>query len=183
MKMRAENDRYKKMMEILRSSRPDLVRPEEIENEVIKRIRHKNRQTGRISDFIDSLFGWVYIGWVRRSLVAAAAIMVLVFVYQQALILKQVNNISKQPVVISGDQIQGSISEISKKLTMYRISNKLTPSSEINISEKQLELFLESYDALQVKYKNLMRIIEEDPELKKYIDDKLGGSKKYKPEI
>jgi hypothetical protein len=183
MKMTEGNDRYKKMIEILRDSRPDMVRPEEIENEVINRIQQENRKTSNVSDFIDSLFGWVYIGWVRRSLIAAAAIMVSVFVYQQALILKQVNNISKQPVVISGEPVPGSISEISKKLTLYRISNKLSPSNEINISEEQLEQILESYNALQTKYKNLLRIIEEDPELKKYIDNKLDENKKYKPEI
>jgi hypothetical protein len=177
------NDSYKKVVEILKNSRPDLVRPEEIEKEVIKRIQNKNRTTRRFSDFIDSLFGWVYIGWVRRSFITAAVIMVSVFVYQQALILKQVNNISKQPVVISGEPVPGSLSEISKKLTLYKISNKLSPSNEINISEKQLEQIIESYNSLQTKYKNLLRIIEENPELKKYINSKLNENKKYKPEI
>jgi hypothetical protein len=183
MRMTKENDRYKKMVETLRSSRPDLLRPEEIENEVIKRIQRENRQTGRFPDFIDSLFGWVYVGWVRRSLVAAAVIMVSVFVYQQALILKQVNNISRQPVVIGSESMHSSRTEFDKKLTLYKISNRLSPSSEIKIPEKQLEQILESYDALQSKYKDLMRVIEENPELKKYIEDKLNENRKYKPDI
>jgi hypothetical protein len=183
MKMTAENDRYKKVMEILRSSRPDLARPEEIEDEVIKRIQHKNRRTGRVSDFIGSLFGWVYIGWVRRSLVAAAAIMVSVFIYQQALILKQVNNIGRQPVVTGSETIPGSMTGFDNKLTLYNISNRLSAASEIKISEKQLEMILESYDNLRSKYKNLLRIIEEDPELKKYIEEKLDENRKYKPDI
>lgn len=183
MKMRAENDRYKKMMEILRSSRPDLVRPEEIENEVIKRIRHKNRQTGRISDFIDSLFGWVYIGWVRRSLVAAAAIMVLVFVYQQAFILKQVKNISKQVVISGNETVPVFSSTLEKRLTLYKISTRLTPGGDIRISESQLEEFLNTYNDLQVKYKDLLRLIEENPELKRYIENKLNEEKDYKPDI
>jgi hypothetical protein len=183
MRMTAENDRYKRMMEILRNSRPDLKRPEEIENEIIKRIQRGSRQTGRFLYFIDSLFGWVYIGWVRRSLVAAAVIMVSVFVYQQALILKQVNNISRQPLVIGSEPMPGSMTEFDKKLTLYKISNRLSPASKIQIPEKQMEQILESFDSLQSKYKDLMRVIEENPELKKYIEDKLNENRKYKPDI
>ena len=39
MKMRQENDRYDKLMRILKNSRPELLNPEEIENEVIGRIQ------------------------------------------------------------------------------------------------------------------------------------------------
>jgi hypothetical protein len=183
MKTTEESDRYKKILGLMRSSRPDLARPEEIVNEVIKRIQHGNRPTDRISDFIGNLFGWIYIGWVRNSLVAAAAVMVSLFIYQQALILKQVNNISRQQVVTGIEPIPGSMTGFDNKLTIYKFSNKLSPSGDIKISEKQLEMILESYDNLRSKYKNLIRIIEEDPELKRYIEGKLDANKKYKPDI
>jgi hypothetical protein len=183
MKMTSENDRYKKIMEILRNSRPDLVKPEEIENEVIKRIQRENHRTGSVSDFIESLFGWVYIGWVRRSLITAAVVLVGIFIYQQAFILKQVNNISKQVVSIGNESASISSSELNKKLTLYKISARLSPGKGIGISENQLEELLISYKNLQVKYKDLMRIIEEDPELKKYIENKLNEEKHNKPDI
>jgi parvulin-like peptidyl-prolyl isomerase len=183
MKMTAENDRYKKIMEILRKSRPDLLEPEEIEDKVIKRIQHENHRTGRVSDFIESLFGWVYIGWVRRSLIGAAIVLVGVFIYQQAFILKQVNNISKQVVSIGNESASVSSSEFDKKLTLYKISARLSPGREIKISENQLEELLDSYKSLQVKYKDLMRIIEENPELKQYIENKLNEERHNKPDI
>jgi hypothetical protein len=183
MKMTADNDRYKKIMEILRNSRPDLISPEEIENEVIKRIQQNNRQTGRVSDFIESLFGWVYIGWVRRSLIGLAVVLVGVFVFQQAFILKQVKTISKQVIITGNEPAYFSTSEFDKKLTLYRISSGLSAGRAIKISENQLEKLLDSYENLQVKYKDLIRIIDENPELKKYIEDKLNEEKKYKPDI
>jgi hypothetical protein len=183
MKMTTKNDRYKKMMEILRNSRPYLVQPEEIENEVIKRILQENQKSSRISGFIESLFGWVYIGWVRRSLVGAAITLVAVFLYQQASILKQVKNISRQ-VVITGNEISPfSSSEFDKKITLYKISNRLSIGGEIKISESRLKELLDSYNDLQVKYKDLLRVIEEDPELKEYIENKLNVEKNYKPDI
>lgn len=41
------------------------------------------------------------------------------------------------------------------------------------ISEKQMKELLESVNELQIKYKDLENLIEEDPELKKLIKKKL----------
>ena len=181
--MTAENDKYKKMVEILRKSKPDMVQPEELEKEVISRIQSENQNTGRVSDFIESLFGWVYIGWVRRSLVGAAVILVALFVYQQAFIFRQVKNISKLVVITGNETAQISSSELEKRLTLYKMSTRFSPGEDIKISGRQMEKFLDSYNDLQVKYKDLLRIIEEDPELKNYIENKLEQEKKYKPDI
>ena len=99
------------------SGNPNLIwfRPEELEKEVISRIQSENRNTGRVSDFIESLFGWVYIGWVRRSLVGAAVILVALFVYQQAFIFRQVKNISKLVVITGSETAQISSSELGKE--------------------------------------------------------------------
>jgi hypothetical protein len=181
--MTAENDGYKKMVEILRKSKPYMVQPEELEKEVISRIKHENQNTGRVSDFIESLFGWVYIGWVRRSLVGAAVILVALFVYQQAFIFRQVKNISKLVVITGSETAKLSTSDLEKRLTLYKMSTRFSTGEDIKISGRQMEKFLDSYNELQVKYKDLLRIIEEDPELKSYIENKLEQEKKYKPDI
>jgi hypothetical protein len=181
--MEAEKDPYRKVIEILRDSRPDLIGLEEIENEVISRIRHKKHQDLRFSDLFDSLFGWVYFGWIRRSLIGAAVILFAFFIYQQAFILKQVNIISKQVVIKGNESIPASAYEFDKKLTLYKISARLSGDREIQISESQLKELLDSYENLQVKYKDLIRIIEENPELKKYFENKLDKERKNKPDI
>ena len=76
-----------------------------------------------------------------------------------------------------------SSSELGKRLILYRMSSKLSPAGEVRISESQMEEFLDAYSELQVKYKDLLRIIEEDPELKEYIENKLKEDKKFKPDI
>lgn len=177
------NDSYDKMVRILRNSRPDLLHPEVIENEVIKRIQYENQRDGRFSEFIDVLFGWVYIGWVRRSLIGVSVVLVAIFVYQQAFIFRQVKNIGKQVVIIGNESSAVSYSAIDKRLTMYKMSARLSPDGEIRISESQLEDLLDSYNDLQVRYKDLLRIIEGDPELKSYIENRLMEEKKFKPDI
>jgi len=181
--MPAENNIYEKVLNILRNSKPKLGQLENIENEILSRIRHSKLKTNGISDFIESLFGWVYIGWVRRSLIAAAFLLVAVFIYQQAFIFKQVKNISDQFITSGHESTPLYSTEIGKRLTLFKISTRLSPGSDIRISETQLEELLESYDDLQVKYKDLLRIIEEDPELKRKIEKRLDEEKKYKPDI
>jgi hypothetical protein len=168
---------------ILRNSKPDLIRPQEIENEVINKIQNKNQKSSRLSEFIESLFGWVYVGWVRRSLVGAAVFLIAVFAYQQAFIFRQVKNISKQVVITGNETAPGYSWASDKRLTLYKISSRLSPAGDIKISESQLEELLDSYNDLQVKYKDLLRVIEEDPDIKNYIEKKLNREKNYKPDI
>jgi len=183
MKMTEGNDRYERIVQILKNSRPDLTDPEKVENEVIGRIQHRNNRKSRISDFIESLFGWVYIGWVRRSLIGVSIVLVAIFVYQQTFIFRQVKDLSSKIVITGNENSAISSSVLGKRLTLYRMSTRLSQAGEFRISESQLEELLDSYNELQVKYKDLLRIIEGDPELKDYIENKLKEDKKYKPEI
>jgi len=183
MTMTEDNDRYYRIVKILKNSRPDLTKPEEIENEVIGSIQRRNQRSGRISDFVESLFGWVYIGWVRRSLIGVSIVLVAIFVYQQAFIFRQVKDLSRRVVITGNESSAVSSSVLDKRLTLYKVSARLSPAGELRISESQMEELLDSYNDLQVKYKDLLRIIEEDPELKGYIENKLKEDKKYKPEI
>ena len=183
MKMTTERDKYKKIIEILRRSRPDLIFPETIENEIINRIKGENLTTGRMSVIIEYLFGWIYIGWVRRGLTAAAVLLVAIFIFQQASILNQIRNISEQMVTIGNGAAYGPTKNIMKRLTLYEISNSLASDREISISGKQLDELINSYDDLLLKYRNLERIIEENPEIKELIEKKLNADKNYEPDI
>jgi hypothetical protein len=181
--MKAASNKYKKIVEILRRSSPDLIFPETIENEIMNRIKGENLNAGRMSVIIESLFGWIYIGWVRRGLTAAAVILVAVFIFQQASILNQVRNISEQVVTIGNGAASVPTQNFMKKLTLYKITNSLASDRETRVSEKQLEELINSYDDLLVKYRNLERIIEEDPEIKELIEKRLNDGKNYKPDI
>jgi hypothetical protein len=169
--MEKGGDKYDKLLKVLRKSNPILDNAEDIENEVIKSISKYHRPAFNISDMIDFLFGWIYIGWVRRTLITASVCLVAVFVWQQGVMLKQINYLSKQ---IIQNSFYSEPDMIEKKLLMYRLSGKRFDSHTITIPEKQMNQLLDSINELQVKYKDLMDVIGEDPELKKYIEKKLS---------
>src|SRR5664280_99163 len=92
--MLQENEKYDKVLDLLKKSKPLLDSTEDIENEVIKRIKNVGHSERMLNEVFDFLFGWVYIGWVRRCLIVASIALVLVFAYQQAIILRRIDSVS-----------------------------------------------------------------------------------------
>jgi hypothetical protein len=174
------NEKYVKVMDLLRKSKPALDSTKDIENEVIKRVSEINNSGLNLSEAIEFLFGWVYIRWVRRSLIAASIALVLVFAYQQTIILKRIDYLSRQVIVPERGIDPSPADEIEKILMVFRNSTGRFPSNNITISERQMKKLLESVNELQLKYKDLENLIERDPDLKKMIEKKLNENNNNK---
>ncbi len=178
--MKPEEDRYDELMKILRKSQPKLENTKSIEDEVITRIRLLNRKEERPMSLLDYLFGWVYIGWVRKSLLAASVFMAAFFIYQQSIILKRINALSNQPVVSDSNIMTGIRSTLNGKMFLYMFSGKKIRTDRNTVTEKQIDEFLKSVDDLQDKYKDLIRLIDENPELKKEIEKRMSDNNRKK---
>jgi hypothetical protein len=171
--MKPDNENYKKLIRLLKDSEPVLNNPGDIEREVIRRISSKRPFGSLVSDALEFLFGWVYIGWIRRTLITASLALVFVFIYQQAAILKRIDFLSRHTIVIDKNSLPGYTSEIERLLTDYRNSSLRFSKGDITFSEKQINELFDTINKLQVKYKDLESLIESDPELKKMIEKKL----------
>ncbi len=182
--MDSTESKYKSILKLLRESGPLLENREEIENGIIKRINLKQHKAIDSSDIFSFLFGWVYIGWVRKSLVAVAAVFVLIFIFQQATILREVKHINSQEVVVVKSWSQADYAENPGNiLAVFRLTRQLNSPVVTAIPEKDIKQLIESYEILQTRYSRLINIIEEDPELKNYIEMKLNQEKIIKSDI
>ena len=181
--MGTESENYRKVIKLLRESTPELGSTDNLEREVMRLISERNR--GRISadSVINFLFGWVYIGWIRRSLIAASVILVGVFVWQQSIILRQLNFLNNRFVVseIENVKYQPRINE--KKLLMMGRGGRGFSESEVKIPEDKIEQLLDSYSKLQSDYGELVKLINEDPELRKLIEEKSQQKKLSKTKL
>jgi hypothetical protein len=171
--MKPENEKFNEVVGLLKKSRPLLDSPEDIGNNVIRRLRAEKPKTDILYNLTDFLFSWVYIGWVRRTLITASCALVLVFIYQQGIILKRIDTLGKQTIITDKGNNKTPSDEIERLLTGYKNSGRLFSTRSITISEGQMKELLESVKELQIKYKDLEKIIDEDPELKKMIEKKL----------
>ncbi len=175
MKMEQVNEKYERVLEFLKQAKPVLDSTDEIEEKVTGTGSQRDRKQGRdLSELIDFLFGWTYITWVRRSLITASVFLVLVFVFQQSLIMNQINNLSRQIDTYEKDASGVSSENLNRRMLMYRLSDKRFPLVKKSESEKQLEKLFRSIDEFEKEYKDLHNMIEQDPELKKLIEKKLS---------
>ena len=121
---------------------------------------------------------------VRKSLVAVSAVFVLIFIFQQGTILSEVKRLNSQTVVVVKSGSQADYSENPGNiLAVFRLTRQLNSSMVTTIPEKDIKQLIESYEKLQTRYSRLINIIEEDPELKNYIEMKLNEEKIVKSDI
>jgi hypothetical protein len=177
--MNTDKTKYDRILNTLRKSRPVLRSPDDIGEKVINRILQNKMKNEPASGILDFLFGWVYVGWVRTGLVAASILLIVVFAYQQVVILKRVNNLNRQAIFIENQMITGS-PDYSYTNLLFRLAERKLPSGNKTASEKQIKQILKSYNELEEKYKDLIKLIEENPELKIYVEEKLKESNKKK---
>jgi len=171
--MKPDNEKYKKVVDLLQKSIPTLDSTADIEREVIRRVASERSLQAILMDILDFLFGWVYIGWIRRSLIAASLALVFIFIYQQAAILRKIDFLSRQTIMINYKN--QAPDDFEKLLTEYRNSGRRFSSKSFTFSEKQLRELFDSVNEMQIKFKDLENLINEDPELKKLIEKKLDS--------
>jgi hypothetical protein len=181
--MKEKSEKYNQVLTLIKKSKPVLKNTDEIENEVIKRISVERSQGYRLSDIADVIFGWVYIGWVRRTLVTASVALVLFFAFQQVVMMRQISYLSRQGILIKGESLSSASYDFEKGLLLYRLSGKKLPSGMITIPEKTMNQLLDSVNLLQSEYRELMKLIREDPELRKLIEEKLDEKVRSKTKL
>lgn len=181
--MTENTDKYEKVIGKLRGSSPVLGDPDVFTDKVLRKIREERTSLTLHDMIFEFLFGWVYIGWFRRSMVAAAVGLIIFFGYQQAVILNRINKLSGQVQVsrnILTDRYQLYNYDMVR---MIRLSGIGTAEKRINISREEIDNFIESPGNLDEKYRDLIEIIKSDPLLSKYFEEKLRDYKKTKPKI
>jgi hypothetical protein len=180
MKMEQENGKYEKVMEILRRAKPESGPTHEIEEKILARISGRHESDKDLSNLVDFLFGWTYIKWVRRSLVTASICLVLMFVLQQSIMMKQIYHLTRQieSYEIDASGFPGDYHD--RRMMLLRFSERRFPFFKKSASDKQVQELFRTIDELKKEYKELDKMIEENPELKKLIEKKLSeidGSK------
>ncbi|HAM08977.1 MAG: hypothetical protein A2X05_17390 [Bacteroidetes bacterium GWE2_41_25] len=183
MKMKKNDSKYIKTIDLLRKSKPLLDSSGDIEREVIRRISSSAEQVTDSFSLLDLLFGWTNIVWIRRGLIATSVMLVALFVYQQSVIVNQLNWISRQIVINEERPIRATQPEFVRQLKLLKITGGRYNMMNSSISEDQIEILIESVDKLQTDFDNLMKIIQDDPDLKELIEKKLNEKEQRKVKL
>jgi hypothetical protein len=173
MTMKSTDEKYWNVIKLLKQSRPLLDSENIIEQQVIRKISSPVVPDNDVFPILHWLFGWANIVWIRRSLITLSFMLVSLFIYQQSIIVKQLNRLNNQ-IVVSQDKPYYTIrSELAGRIKFLQISGGRLHEKGYTISDEQIESIIESRDKLQTDYNNVMKIIEDDPELKSLIEKRL----------
>ena len=178
--MTTEEKKYEKVLNMLKQSKPVLTEVDGITEKVMRHLQEEKSRFSVTELIIEYLFGWTYIGWVRRSMIAAVLVIAILFSYQQALILKRINDMSGQRIQSSGLITTNLRDDLTSKILEYRNSGWKLPETKTTVSQKEIDEFIKSLNKLQIKYNDLFSLIENDPQLKKYVENRMNELKKTK---
>jgi hypothetical protein len=128
--MTIENKKYEQILNVLKKSKPVFRDAEAISEKIIKQLSEERSKISPAELIIEYLFGWTYIGWVRRSMIAAVVAIICLFGYQQALILKRINDLSGQRIQNSSLIMTGMTDDLADKMLLYRITGKKLPEGK-----------------------------------------------------
>jgi len=175
--------KYERVTGFLKKSKPEMGDAGLFSERVIRRLQERKSGSGFAESVYEFLFGWVYIGWVRKSMVMVSMVLVVFFGYQQAVIMKRINRLSEQEQVNGGGTMTGLSGEITNKMLLYKYLGSGLPEGNANVSEKDIKKFIRSLNNMKERYKDVFKMIENDPDLKKYVEDKLKENESEKPKI
>jgi hypothetical protein len=170
MKMEEDNEKYRKIVNALRRSRPVPDSFFDIEMAVLESVSKKEKR-GSIMDFI---FGWVHIGWVRRSLIAASFLLLGFFIWQQNNILNQIDHLGRQMRLNDKVTTYDPAGALERKQLLYRLTEEMDQSGRVMIPEDELNRLLDTLNDIRMRYRDIMDLIEGDPELKKMVEEKIN---------
>ena len=177
--MDSEKEKYDKVVEILRRSKPIISDQEALSERILHKLRKEKHDPVLIDRISALLFGWVYIGWVRRSLIAVSFAILLVFIFQQSVILRRINAIDRQAIFTSSQLMPDESDRLDSK-TLYKRAGFILPAKRGALSDREVGQLIKSFNELQIKYKDILKIIDEDPDLKNYIEQKLNQKDREK---
>lgn len=179
--MSGEEKKYEEIIKLLRKSSPEFHDQEEMEENVMKIIEGSRQKANQSETFFDYLFWWADIGWVRKSLVFASILIVVIFGYQQTVMLKRLSNLNNQPVITGNQMVTYSSLKLRDDYLFLSGYENLNLKN-LKTTDKRVKKLVKSYNELREKYKELEKLIDEDPELKKFIEENFynGNENKIK---
>jgi hypothetical protein len=181
--MKTEDDKLNMLIGLIKRSEPVMKDQKRFTEKVIENIEKRKRQPDLLASLNELLFGWVYVGWVRRSLVAVSLAILFFFGYQQAVLLKRVNELSDRRIEGSASMVHGITTNYSGKLRLYRLFGERALEKNSNISEDKIEDFVRQVYELNSEYQDLIEEMKKDSSLKKYVGEKMEEMNRKKSKI
>jgi hypothetical protein len=172
--METGGGKYKKVVDLLRDSKPDQGSAYEMEQKILSEILSRRSNSDPAVRLLELFFGWTTVGWVRRVLITASVAMVLLFVFQQGIILREISLLNQRVGETTSGIYSVKAYDTGRLLNIYSLSGQKIQIDRKDLTAKKVKELLKSIDKLRKEYHELNDIIESDPELRSIIEKRLS---------
>lgn len=170
--MENSSEKYRKVVGFLKEAKPQLKHSEISEERIMTAIREQVAARGIVTNVTNILFGWTAITWARRTFVFAAATLLLLIVFQQGRIIRQMSYINTR-FIPQGELLQAKGQISGTTLLFLKMSaGRINTGSDL-VTKDDLAELISSFDKMSREYNELLRLIRDDPELRQLIEEKL----------
>ena len=100
-------------------------------------------------------------------------LVILAFGYQQSVIIRKINELSEQRINDGSLFFTGSGNDVPSAIRLFRMSGRPLGSAKKPVSKQDIDELIRSLNSLQIKYRDIMDQIKDDPEMKDYIETRM----------
>jgi hypothetical protein len=172
--MESDDGKYQKVIGLLKRSNPDPGSTLDIEQNVLSAIMNERKYESSSGSTIDIIFSWTSIKWVRYSLVTASVALVLLFVFQQSIIMREISQVNRIIIENGNTGYSPDNYEFERRAQLLNLSGKKLQLKQRELSDRKVKELLESIDKLGRDYQELRDVIDANPELRKLIEKKMA---------
>lgn len=150
-------DNYEKFLMESREQKADPDRVSAVKEKILQATGSSKRIV--FADYIHFLlYSWIEIRWLRRSLVFASAIVLVMIFVQQAVVIERIDTLEKRIISTNTTNILEFQKETMHANSMiYTITDSYYESDSVSVSTRDLVSLVKSYRELQAKYDELKK--------------------------
>jgi hypothetical protein len=148
--MEKKDNKYKKLIEMLRRNEPALSNVENIADYVMLEISREKEHRNIYLDALEWIFRWTYIPWMRNALTTAMIVIIAFFVFQYTGLSMKVTRLESQ-LIQSDYNFYKSPYHSGQSLMKYTLPGSFLKSDSVSVSRDDLLKLLEEYRELERK--------------------------------
>ena len=170
-----KEEKYARVVRILRSNNPELKGKENLVDQVMHGIERPQEGFAIRGRLDRTLFGWTGIYWVRTVMSIAALFFVCFFLIQQLVMWNRLNTLEEQivnPAVQTG--MPGTDPGMLHSKFLNAALKDLQTGDSIKVSRDELEALLEDYNRIKERLHSMQPASDQESRMKRLLRKNAG---------
>ena len=166
-----QEEAYRKLIDQMKSDIPEMEGKESLIDSVMDRITRIQKEPGDPMRFLEVLFGWIHVWWLRRIMALAAIALVVFFVGQQVRLMQRLDNLERQIITsVESETISEEGPGMKQQFLMKMIMDRPAFGDSITISLEEFDALLRTYISEQLNNVPDYSLIMDPPSFRNFIE-------------